>query len=259
MNAIFSLSRGTLPLLISCPHDGSLIPFELSERMVPSARRAPDTDWHVSSLYAFAHHMGASLLVPRHSRYVIDLNRPPNDTSLYPGQNTTGLCPIVQFSGEPIYLEGQQPSADEIEARIARYWQPYHNELANELARLQQAHGRVILWEAHSIRSLVPFLFEGRLPDLNLGTAAGASCTEQTQDRLQAVLEAQQDYSYVINGRFKGGYITRHYAKPEAGIEALQMELAQTTYMDEDSFQYRLERAAALQPLLQRLLEASLA
>jgi N-formylglutamate deformylase len=226
--------------------------------MPPESRRAPDTDWHVSRLYAFARELGASVLAPTHSRYVVDLNRPPDDVSLYPGQNTTGLCPIVRFSGEPVYLPGQEPSADEVRERVEAYWQPYHRALQDELARLQAAHGRVLLWEGHSIRSVVPFLFEGRLPDLNVGTSGGASCASGVQARIEATLAAQDEYSWVVNGRFKGGYITRHYGRPDAGVDAVQLELAQCNYMDEDSFAYDEALAARLQPLLRRLLQAAL-
>lgn len=256
---IYTLHRGTRPLLVSLPHDGSAIPDAIAARLTPSARRAPDTDWHVSRLYAFARELGASVLVPRHSRYVVDLNRPPDDTSLYPGRNTTGLCPAVQFSGEPVYREGQAPGADEIAERVEIYWRPYHDALAEELARLRTAHGRAVLWEGHSIRSVVPFLFDGRLPDFNLGTADGASCSTALQDRLRDVLERQRDYSHVVNGRFKGGYITRHYGRPEHGIEAVQLELAQARYMDEDSYAYREELAAPTQGLIRALLDAALA
>jgi N-formylglutamate deformylase len=255
---IATLHRGSLPLLVSLPHDGSHIPPELAARMAPESRRAPDTDWHVSRLYAFAKDMGASVLVPSHSRYVVDLNRPPDDVSLYPGQNTTGLCPAVRFSGEPVYLQDQQPSQDEIAARVERYWRPYHAMLAEELARLRAVHGRVLLWEGHSIRAEVPFLFEGSLPDLNLGTSSGASCAPALQARLEAVLSAQSDYSWVANGRFKGGYITRHYGRPAEGVDAVQLELAQKNYMDEDSFEYDEARAGRLQPTLRALLGAAL-
>ena len=255
---IFSLQRGTAPLLISLPHDGWLIPIELAKRMNPAARRAPDTDWHVSWLYSFATELGASILAPVHSRYVVDLNRPPDDVSLYPGQNTTGLCPIVQFSGEPIYLPDQQPDEDEIRQRVETYWQPYHSALTAEIERLRLAHGRVLLWEGHSIRSVVPFLFEGRLPDINLGTVGGSSCQPGTQARVEAVLAAQSRYSWISNGRFKGGYITRNYGKPEAGVEAIQLELAQINYMDEDSFAYDPAKAGELQELLRGLLKAAL-
>ena len=256
---IATLHRGTLPLLVSLPHDGSHIPAELAARMAPESRRAPDTDWHVSRLYAFAKEMGASVLVPSHSRYVVDLNRPPDDVSLYPGQNTTGLCPAVRFSGEAVYLDGQQPSQDEIAARVERYWRPYHALLAEELARLRAAHGRALLWEGHSIRAEVPFLFEGVLPDLNLGTSSGASCSPALQARLEAVLAGQGDYTWVANGRFKGGYITRHYGRPAEGVDAVHLELAQKNYMDEDSFGYDEARASRLLPTLRALLGAALA
>lgn len=257
---IFTLERGSAPLLISLPHDGSHIPDAMQARMLPSAQGAPDTDWHVSRLYAFARELGASILRPHHARYVVDLNRPPDDVSLYPGQNTTGLCPQVQFSGEPIYLPGQEPDDEEIRARVSMYWQPYHAALREELARLQAAFGRVVLWEGHSIRGELPFLFQGRLPDLNLGTAAGSSCSPALQARLDAVLAAQRSYTHVTNGRFKGGYITRQYGHPADGIEAVQLELAQSTYMDESSTHYLDEPAARLQSLVLRpLLEAALA
>lgn len=252
---VFTLHRGTAPLLLSLPHDGSEIPPNLAARMTPGAARAPDTDWHVARLYEFAGELGASVLVPRFSRYVVDLNRPPDDTSLYPGQNTTGLCPAVRFSGEPVYREGTEPDAAEVQARVETYWRPYHQALRSELARLRAEHGRVVLWEGHSIRGEVPFLFEGRLPDLNLGTADGASCTPGLQARLEAVLAGQQDYDWVANGRFKGGYITRHYGNPAEGVQAVQMETSQRTYMDEASGEYDPGRAAQLQPLLRRLLE----
>lgn len=255
---IFQLHRGQAPLLVSLPHDGSHIPAALAARMDPVARAAPDTDWFVSRLYDFARALGASILVPSHSRYVVDLNRPPDDASLYPGQNTTGLCPLLRFDGGPVYLPGQAPSADEIAARVERYWRPYHAALAEEIARLHARHGRVLLWEGHSIRSLVPFLFEGRLPDLNLGTAGGASCAPATQDRLAAVLAAQSRYTQVINGRFKGGYITRHYGRPSEGVDAVQLELAQSTYMDDAEREYAPDRAQALQSLLADLLRAGL-
>lgn len=254
----YTLHQGSEPLLISLPHDGEAVPARIASRLAPSARRVPDTDWHVSRLYSFARDLGASILVPVHSRYVVDLNRPPDDVSLYPGQNTTGLCPIVQFSGEPVYLEGMEPDEGEIGARVEQYWRPYHEALAAELARIRDLHGRCVLWEGHSIRSVVPFLFDGRLPDFNLGTAAGASCGAALRARLVGVLEGQADYSFVVDGRFKGGYITRHYGQPEQGIEAVQLELAQLNYMDEHSYFYDTERAEPTRALIHRLLEAAL-
>ncbi len=256
---IFALHEGTAPLLVSVPHDGIALPESIAARMTESARRVPDTDWHVSRLYAFVRELGASLIVPMHSRYVVDLNRPPDDVSLYPGQNTTGLCPIVQFSGEPMYREGQEPTPDDIAGRVETYWRPYHDALHGELERIRAAHGRVLLWEGHSIKgSDLPFLFEGRLPDFNLGTSSGASCAPDVQRRIEAALGAQSDYDFVVNGRFKGGYITRHYGDPANGIDAVQLEMSQRIYMDEATFAYDLAKAARAQAVVRSLLQAAL-
>ena len=258
MSDIFELHRGTTPLLVSLPHDGSLIPPAIAARMTASAQRAPDTDWHVARLYAFARELGASMLVPRFSRYVVDLNRSPDDASLYPGQNTTGLCPVAQFSGEPVYREGMLPTSGEIAHRVDRYWRPYHQALHEELLRLKQTHGRVLLWEGHSIRGELPFLFDGRLPDLNLGTAGGSSCQPQLQARLEAVLAAQERYDFVANGRFKGGYITRHYGEPANGVDAVQLEISQRIYMDEESSVYDEDKAMAVAATIRALLGTAL-
>jgi N-formylglutamate deformylase len=255
----FQLHRGTAPLLISVPHDGSEIPPDLSARMVERARIAPDTDWHVARLYEVARELGASILQPRHSRYVVDLNRPPDDTSLYPGQNTTGLCPLVQFTGDNVYLDGHAPDEAEVASRVQRYWRPYHAALQEELQRIRTAHGRVVLWEGHTIKgSDLAFLFEGRLPDLNLGTSGGASCSPALQARLEGVLASQSEYDWVANGRFKGGYITRHYAAPDANIDAVQLEMSQRTYMDEATFDWDATRAPRAQAMIRRLLEAAI-
>lgn len=250
----YTLHRGAAPLLISLPHDGTEVPAELVPRLTAEAARVPDTDWHVARLYAFARELGASILVPRHSRYVVDLNRPPDDVSLYPGQNTTGLCPLRQFSGAPVYRAGQEPDEAEVAVRVERYWQPYHRALAGELQRLHAQHGRARLWEGHSIRGELPFLFPGRLPDLNLGTVGGTSCSPALQDRLERVLAARSDYDHVLNGRFKGGYITRHYGNPAQGVEAVQLEISQRIYMDETSFEWDPVKASAAQGLLRELL-----
>jgi N-formylglutamate deformylase len=256
---LFTLHRGAAPLLISVPHNGTRVPDAIAARLTDAARAVPDTDWHVARLYDFARELGASLLVPTHSRYVIDLNRSEDDVSLYPGQNTTGLCPIVRFTGDPVYLDGQTPDEDEVRARVDRYWRPYHAALRDEIDRIKAQHDRCVLWEAHSIRSVLPFLFEGRLPDLNLGTAGGASCAPGLQRRLVAALEAQRDYSHAVNGRFKGGYITRHYGDPANRIDAVQLELAQLNYMDEDSFAWMPDRAQRLRRTIRALLETVLA
>ncbi|WP_101924727.1 MULTISPECIES: N-formylglutamate deformylase [Luteimonas] len=256
---IFQLQRGTIPLLVSLPHDGTHVPADIAARLTPSAQRVPDTDWHIARLYETARTLGASVLVPSHSRYVIDLNRAEDDVSLYPGQNTTGLCPVVQFDGTPVYRDGELPDTDEVRARVDRYWRPYHEALQAELSRLRTAHGRVVLWEAHSIKGDLPFLFDGRLPDLNLGTAGGASCSPALQMRLEAVLDAQGAFEWVANGRFKGGHITRHFGDPDGGIDAVQLEISQRCYMDEATFAWDAERAARLVPLLRRLLDTALA
>ena len=255
---VCALHRGTAPLLISLPHDGSDIPDALAARMTLEARSSPDTDWYVSRLYAFARQLGASILVPRYSRYVIDLNRPPDDVSLYPGQNTTGLCPTVRFSGDPVYLPGLEPTPDEIAARIDTYWRPYHDTLRDELDRLRTAHGGVLLWEGHSIRGECPFLFDGRLPDLNIGTASGTSCDAATQSRIETALRAQNIYDGAVNARFKGGFITRHYGDPGNGIDAVQLEIAQRVYMDEDASAYDDALAANAQQAIRALIEAAL-
>ena len=255
----FTLQRGTAPLLISLPHDGSFIPADIAARMHPSARRSPDTDWHVGRLYEpLAQALGASVLKPLASRYVVDLNRPADGHALYPGQNETGLVSTIGFDGEPLYLASAAPDAAEIKRRVNDYWQPYHQALAQELARLCAEHGRAVLWEGHSIRSHVPMLFEGQLPDFNLGTAAGESCSEVLQARLRDCLTSQETFTVAINGRFKGGYITRHYGRPEAAVQAVQLELAQLNYMDEASFAYDEAKAPAVQALIERMLRICL-
>ncbi|MGB3839301.1 MAG: N-formylglutamate deformylase [Rhodanobacter sp.] len=255
----FTLHRGRVPLLISLPHDGSFIPADIAARMQPPARRSPDTDWHVGRLYEpLAEALGASVLKPAASRYVVDLNRPADGHALYPGQRETGLVPLIGFDGEPLYRDGEAPDAAEVQRRINEYWRPYHDALAQELARLQVEHGRVVLWEGHSIRSRVPMLFEGTLPDFNLGTANGASCDAALQARLVDGLQAQSRFSVAVNGRFKGGYITRHYGRADAAVQAVQLELVQLNYMDEASFAYDASKASQVQALIDSLLRTCL-
>ena len=257
--ANFTLQRGRVPLLISLPHEGSFIPADIAARMHPAARRSPDTDWHVGRLYEpLAHALGASLIKPLASRYVIDLNRPADGHALYPGQRETGLVPTIGFDGEPLYRDGESPDGAEVQRRINAFWQPYHQALAQELARLRAEHGRAVLWDGHSIRSRVPMLFEGQLPDFNLGTAAGASCGAALQARLQACLESQSRFSFAVNGRFRGGYITRHYGDPDAAVQAVQLELAQINYMDEASFEYDEARAVPVRECIGRMLQMCL-
>jgi N-formylglutamate deformylase len=255
----FTLTRGNVPLLISLPHNGSYLPDELAKRLRPSARRSPDTDWHVAQLYEpLAQELGASVLKPVASRYVIDLNRPADGHALYPGRRETGLAPTIGFDGEPLYLDGQEPDSDEIHQRTETWWRPYHQALAQEIARLKAQHGRVVLWDGHSIRSHVPMLFEGRLPDFNLGTADGASCSPDLQWGLTHVMEAQSRYDFVLNGRFKGGYITRHYGQPREGVHAVQLELSQCQYMNEESFAWDATKAPLVQGTIRQLLQKCL-
>ncbi|MBU6246700.1 MAG: N-formylglutamate deformylase [Xanthomonadaceae bacterium] len=256
---IFTLEHGTAPLLISLPHDGSTIPDDIAARMLPAARRSVDTDWHVGRLYApLAEALGASVLRPLMSRYVVDLNRPADGQALYPGRRETGLVPTIGFDGTPLYADGAEPDAQDIARRVEAFWRPYHLALRDELVRLKAVHGRAVLWEGHSIRSVVPLLFDGRLPDFNLGTADGASCSGGLRQRLADRLAAQTTHTHVVDGRFKGGYITRHYGRPDDGVQAVQLELAQCNYMDESTLDYRADRAAAVQTLIGELLRCCL-
>jgi N-formylglutamate deformylase len=257
--AVFELRQGKAPLVISMPHPGTFLPEDIAGRMTDAALALPDTDWHLPKLYDFVNDLDASLIVATHSRYVIDLNRPPDDVNLYPGQDTTGLCPLDTFAREPIYQPGRAPDAGETQRRIEHYWMPYHSALESELLRLRQRHAKLVLWDAHSIRSVVPRLFQGRLPDLSLGTAGGASCDETLARPLLQTAQSHGGYSAVLNGRFKGGYITRHYGRPGEGLHAVQLELAQLTYMQEDRpYAFDESRAALLRPLLARLLHTVL-
>ncbi len=257
MTEPFRLALGTAPLLISFPHVGTHVPPEIAERLTPEARAVPDTDWFVDRLYDFVQGLGASTILATHSRYVVDVNRPPDNASLYPGQTTTGIVPSTRFDGAPLYLSDRAPSDAEIEQRIADVWQHYHQALQNELARLTARHGRVLLWEAHSIRQCVPMLFEGVLPDLNIGTNDGASVRPGLGERLIGIA-ARSSYSAVLNGRFKGGYITRHYGRPTEGVDAVQLELVQRSYMDDDELRFDEEGAERLRPLLRELICSAL-
>jgi N-formylglutamate deformylase len=252
----FDLHEGQGPLLISMPHLGTVLPAELEARYSSVGQAVDDTDWHLDTLYGFATALGASVLRPRYSRYVIDLNRPPDGASLYPGQNTTGLCPLTTFDGLPLYQPGEEPDAAEIARRLERFWQPYHRALQGELARIKAVHGYALLWEAHSIRSVIPRLFEGELPVFNFGTADGSACAAGVGEGLLALAQRlAPEMPAVLNGRFKGGYITRRYGDPALGVHAIQLELAQRAYMQEAP-PYALEdaKAEALQPVLKALI-----
>ena len=248
-----TLHRGSVPLLISVPHCGTELPADQRYRYVERASAVEDTDWFLQRLYAFATELGASLLLPRYSRYLVDLNRPPTNQPMYPGHNNTELCPTRFFSGDLLYKPGMQPDGTEIERRVVTYWQPYHQALQGELQCLRAAHGHVVLFDAHSIKSTLPWLFEGTLPHMNLGTVEGASCTASLRDRITSLMVGQQAYTHVMDGRFKGGYITRAYGNPAGGVHAVQLEMCWRAYMDEDPPAWNDARAAAVTPLLRQL------
>lgn len=252
---VFSLTRGSTPLLLSLPHVGTTIPDELKGQYVDRALDVEDTDWHLETLYAFSRDLGASILVPRYSRYVIDLNRPPDDTPMYPGASNTELCPTRFFTGDALYHDGAAPDASEVERRRQTCWQPYHDALRAELGRIRERFGFALLWDGHSIRSVIPWLFEGKLPDLNLGTATGTSCAASLRANLVAALASEHGFTHAADGRFKGGYTTRHYGNPAERIHAVQLEMCQSTYMQETPpFAYLPDTAATVKPLLERLL-----
>jgi N-formylglutamate deformylase len=255
----FSLHRGATPLVLSLPHVGTLIPDDLKPHFTKRALQVEDTDWHLERLYDFAKALGASIIVPRISRYVIDLNRPPDDTPMYPGASNTELCPTRFFNGDSLYVDGAVPNAAEIERRRATYWQPYHDALRAELDHVRAQFGYALLWDGHSIRSEIPWLFDGKLPDFNLGTADATSCAASLRSVLINELQNNARFTHAADGRFKGGYITRNYGRPANNIHAVQMEMCQSLYMQESlPFDYLDDKAAEVQPLLLRLLEIML-
>ena len=226
---------GSSPLIISVPHAGMALPAALKDRMTAAARFLPDTDWYVDRLFDFAPSLDVTVIKANISRYVIDLNRDPSGESLYPGFSVTELCPTTTFDHHPIYLDGQEPDAAEIRERILFYYQPYHALLKAEIKRIKDLHGYCILFDAHSIRSQVERFFVGVLPDLNWGTNDGATCGSEMSDFLESFLgSSESGFTAVTNGRFKGGFITRHYGRPEEGVYTLQLEIAQSAYMDEN-------------------------
>lgn len=255
------LHKGRTPLLISIPHAGTLLPPDLWDRLTDDSRPLPDTDWFVARLYAFARDLGATLLIAKTSRLVADLNRPRDDQPLYTATQTrlmSGVLPSQCFSGAAVYRDGKEPDEVEKAARLALYWQPYHDLLRGSIESIRQQHGHVILLDAHSIRSEVPLLFDGLLPHLNLGSNAGSSACPSLLDRATRVLQGS-GYTLVVDGRFKGGYITRHYGQPDQQIHALQLEIAQRAYMNESPPHWDESRAQALQTHLQNLLRELIA
>jgi len=255
---VLTFKQGRVPLLISMPHAGLRLTPAVQDGLIPEAQSLPDTDWHIPLLYDFAQELGASTLAAEYSRFVIDLNRPSDNTPLYAGA-TTGLYPETLFDGMPLFRAGQTPSDEERASYLQKIWGPYHRQLQEELARLKAEFGYALLFDAHSIRSLIPHLFDGKLPDFNLGTFNGAACDPQLASRLEAICAEHPQYTHVLNGRFKGGHITRHYGNPAQDIHAVQLELCQSTYMEEfEPFRYRPDLAEPTQVVLRQLLEGLL-
>jgi N-formylglutamate deformylase len=259
MTTLYDVTPGDAPLIFSVPHAGTEIPPDIAELLTPHAKTLPDTDWHVEQLYDFSADIDATLIRANVSRYVIDLNRPPQDESLYPGQATTGLCPPIEFDGTPIYRDGKEVPAPEVSRRREIYWQPYHDRLAAEIDRVKAIHGYALLFDCHSIASRVPRLFPGMLPDLNLGTVKGASCAAPVQTAITRVMQ-KSGFSHIVNGRFIGGFITRRYGKPSDHVHAVQMEKGQDCHlMDDGSNRLDPAKVAKLKPVLRQIAEAMLA
>jgi len=226
------VTRGDAPLIVSIPHSGDQLPPEMERQVVSPWLARKDTDWHVEKLYDFAPELGATVIRTSLSRTVIDVNRDPTGKPLYPGQQTTDLCPTTTFDGEPLYRSGQEPKRPEISRRRTAYFEPYHRALAEEIARLRGQHGKVVLYDAHSIRSTIPQLFQGQLPDFNIGTNDGQSCAPALTAAVEMICDPT-GYLRVTDGRFKGGWITRHYGNPAEGVHAIQMELSCRCYLRE--------------------------
>ena len=259
---------GSAPLIVSLPHTGVDIPPDIEARLVSPWLARKDADWWVHRLYDFAAELGATLVRTPMSRTVIDVNRDPSGVSLYPGQTTTGLCPTETFDGEPLYRPAEAPDGEEIARRRNAWFQPFHDALAAEIARLKAIHRRVVLYEAHSIRSHVPRLFDGELPNFNIGVNGGLSCDGALTQAVERACAAHPQFSRVTDGRFKGGWTTRHYGRPAEGVYALQMELACRGYMDEPEAPlnesnwpspYDPGRAEPMRAALRQVLQACLA
>lgn len=255
----FSLRNGSQPLLVSIPHMGTEFPEALCGSYVERALAVEDTDWHLDRPCAFADELSASVLQPKFSRYVIDLNRSPDDLPMYPGASNTELCLTRFFTGESIYCESCAVNAVQRRERLDLYWRPYHQALRIELDRIRQAHGFVLPWGGHSIRAEIPWLFEGRLPDLNIGTAGGEAAHASIPDAAIRAASRDPRFTHVLNGRFKGGYITRRYGRPAENVHAVQMEMCQCTYMREElPFDWIDECARQVRPVVRSMVETAL-
>nr|WP_306266152.1 N-formylglutamate deformylase [Pararhizobium sp. IMCC3301] len=251
-----TVQSGDSPVILGLPHGGTFVPAEIFKRLNDPGQGLDDTDWHISQLYDGLLPDVTTVTATFH-RYVIDANRDPEGVSLYPGQNTTGLCPLTDFDGRPIWRGGQEPSADEIGQRCIQFHKPYHDALAVEIERVRAVHGYAILYDCHSIRSEIPFLFDGLLPIFNIGTNNATTCAAEIEQAVLAICSNAAGFDHVLNGRFKGGWTTRHYGVPEQGVHALQMEIAQRAYMNEQApWTYRDDLAAQIRPHLSKILRA---
>lgn len=251
----FRFQPGETPVLLSIPHVGTMIPPDIAATMTPEGLTQPDVDRHLDRLYHFAPALGIGFLTALCSRYVVDLNRDPDGAMAQPGLDPTEICPLTTFDHQPIYQPGREPDQPEIDRRVGAYWRPYHEQLRSELRALRDRYGVAVLFDAHSVRSRVPRFFDGTLPDFNLGTGDGSSTAQPLVVRLMNVLSASERYSAALNGRLRGGFIIRSYGQPEENIHAIQLELTQSTYMDEDApYQFRPDLAAEVKPSLERLL-----
>jgi len=253
---MIEVRRGSSPIVLGLPHTGTDVPDDVRSRLNQRGLALADTDWHIHRLYDGLQDEVTFVRTPVH-RYVIDVNRGPDDASLYPGQNTTGLCPVTDFDGAAIYRKGSEPDAQDVEQRRVLFHAPYHAALSTELERVKSDHGVAVLYDCHSIRSRIPYLFDGELPDFNIGTNSSTSCAISLEKTVHDICAAQSGYSLVTNGRFKGGWTTRHYGRPSDGIHAIQMELAQSTYMQEAApWAYDPTKAGHLRDILKRILNA---
>ncbi len=253
--SVFEVRQGTSPVILGFPHTGTDVPAGIWERLNDNGRKLADTDWHIHRLYDGLLADATTVRATFH-RYVIDANRDPEGLSLYPGQNTTGLVPETDFDGQAIWKDGEAPQEADIALRVRDFHAPYHAALAAEIERVRAVHGVAILYDCHSIRSHIPFLFEGKLPDFNIGTDMGKTCDGAIEQATLTVVEAAEGYDSVLNGRFKGGWTTRHYGRPETGVHAIQMELAQSTHLETEAtpFAYHSHKADRLRIHLKDIL-----
>lgn len=231
MNDWLEITRSDAPLLVSIPHTGTDL-ADIAPQLKSKWLALRDTDWWIDQLYDFAIGLSATVVRTNISRTVIDVNRDPSGVSLYPGQATTTLCPTTTFDMNALYLDGQEPDEAEVARRKALYFDPYDKALHDEVVRLRKRYKKIVLYDCHSIRSVIPRLFEGELPVFNLGTNDGKSASLDLQNSVTEIMAASGE-SHVVNGRFKGGWITRSFGQPERGVHALQMELACRSYMCE--------------------------